>query len=74
VICDGGGANAVAYGSHRTAAPMIRHSIRSRRLELEKRSLVVNQKQMLRLMREANLLRQPKRFVVTAARSTLLSN
>jgi hypothetical protein len=53
---------------------MIRHSIRSRRLELEKRSLVVNQKQMLRLMREANLLRQPKRFVVTTARPTLLSN
>jgi hypothetical protein len=31
-------------------------------------------KQMLRLMREANLLRQPKRFVVTTTRSTLLSN
>jgi hypothetical protein len=27
-----------------------------------KRCLVVNQKQMLRLMREANLLRQPKRL------------
>jgi hypothetical protein len=39
---------------------MIRHSIRSRRLELEKRCLVVNQKQMLRLMREANLLTQPR--------------
>jgi hypothetical protein len=33
---------------------MIRHSIPSRRLELEKRCLVVNQKQMLRLIREAS--------------------